>query len=241
MQVLRICDAAGAHIAEHAHDWPVLSLYVAGECTNDTTAGQTRLSSPSAVFYRAGDAHANAVGSCGFEQVQIEFDPEWLRLEALCDPDRPRHWLGGKAALAARTLSRLWNTPGLSEARLAAATRTFFRVASEAAASDPPPWIGEAVRLLDTEDPQSTAAIALRLGLTRPWLAEAYRRATGEGLGETLTRRRVEAAATLLRTTSHSGAEIAAATGFCDQSHMIRGFRKILGRTPSEVRAEWLA
>ena len=32
-------------------------------------------------------------------------------------------------------------------------------------------------------------------------------------------------------------ADIAAATGFCDQSHMNRGFREVMGRTPAQVRS----
>jgi AraC-like DNA-binding protein len=70
------------------------------------------------------------------------------------------------------------------------------------------------------------------------WLAEAYRKATGEGLGETVVRRRVEAAANWLRETDLPIAEVAAAAGFCDQSHMVRAFRKWLRRTPAKVRAE---
>ena len=62
--------------------------------------------------------------------------------------------------------------------------------------------------------------------------------ATGEGLHETLRRKRLERAALLLRNTDAPPADIALATGFCDQSHMIRGFRAVLGRTPLEVRAE---
>ena len=33
-------------------------------------------------------------------------------------------------------------------------------------------------------------------------------------------------------------AQVAAAAGFCDQSHMHRAFRGLVGRTPLEVRIE---
>jgi AraC family transcriptional regulator len=82
-----------------------------------------------------------------------------------------------------------------------------------------------------------TVDIARELGLNAAWLAQAYRAAAGEGLRETLQRRRVEKAVSLLDAGGAS-ADIAAATGFCDQSHMIRAFRRTLGRTPSQVRAE---
>jgi len=80
--------------------------------------------------------------------------------------------------------------------------------------------------------------IARRLDLHPAWLARAYRHATGEGLHETVRRRRVEQACILLRRSDRPLAEIALAAGFCDQSHMNRGFRATLGRTPAQVRAE---
>lgn len=63
----------------------------------------------------------------------------------------------------------------------------------------------------------------------------------GKGIGETMRRKRVERATSLLRCSDAPAAEIAVAAGFCDQSHMIRAFRGLIGRTPSQVRAEWQA
>jgi AraC-like DNA-binding protein len=68
------------------------------------------------------------------------------------------------------------------------------------------------------------------------WLGTAYRRAIGEGLTETAARLRVERAARLLRETDQTGADVAQEAGFCDQSHMNRTFRRLLGRLPSAVR-----
>jgi transcriptional regulator GlxA family with amidase domain len=55
---------------------------------------------------------------------------------------------------------------------------------------------------------------------------------------ETAARFRVERAARALRETDHACAYIAHEAGFCDQSHMNRTFRRLLGRAPSEVRAD---
>jgi transcriptional regulator GlxA family with amidase domain len=70
------------------------------------------------------------------------------------------------------------------------------------------------------------------------WFGEAYKRATGERLLETAARLCVEYAACMLRETDQSYAGIAAEAGFCDQSHMNRTFRRMLGRLPSEVRED---
>lgn len=239
---VRIIDGGNAHVPEHAHDGAVLSLYLAGEVRNRTDCGVVRIGSPAAIFYRAGDAHENSIGPAGFEQVQIEFDPAWLRAGKDIVGERPRSWIGGEVALAATSLARLWSSSGASEAELELATSQFFAQAMRAPLSrHPPPWVDIAARRLHSARPPSTGALAGELGLHAGWMAEAYRRAVGEGVAQTARRRRVEVAAGLLRTTAAPAAEIAATAGFCDQSHMIRAFRAVLGRTPAQVRAEWLS
>ena len=57
-------------------------------------------------------------------------------------------------------------------------------------------------------------------------------------MGETVRRRRVERATVQLRASTAPLADIAAECGFCDQSHMNRAFRAVLGRTPLDVRRE---
>jgi len=60
-------------------------------------------------------------------------------------------------------------------------------------------------------------------------------------LKDTASRLRVERAARLLRESDRGLADIAMATGFCDQSHMNRLFRRVLGRPPTEIRRDRLA
>ena len=78
--------------------------------------------------------------------------------------------------------------------------------------------------------------MAREAGRHPSWLGSAYRRATGEGLSDTAARLRIECAARLLRETDQACAAVAQEAGFCDQSHMIRTFRRVLGRLPSAVR-----
>jgi AraC family transcriptional regulator len=70
--------ANDAHVPEYAHDRPVLSIFVLGGYLNQTELGQRLIDGPSATLYRAGSAHGNTALSVGFEQIEIEFDPEWL-------------------------------------------------------------------------------------------------------------------------------------------------------------------
>jgi AraC family transcriptional regulator len=237
-RVVRIIDGAGAHVGEHAHDWPVLSIFVLGSYENRSTVGDRSISSPSAVFYRAGATHENRVGRNGYEQLQIEFDPQWLRLRT--DGLHPaHHWIGGRVAASARELASIWSSADASEAKVARATEDFLHRAMGDRDPNRPAWLTRVVQRLQSNRIPSTRMLARELGMHAGWLAEAYRSAMGEGLQETVRRRRVEVATGLLRHSAQPAADIAAAAGFCDQSHMIRAVRAVLGRTPTQIRAEW--
>jgi AraC family transcriptional regulator len=68
-------------------------------------------------------------------------------------------------------------------------------------------------------------------------LAREFRRAYGESVGEALHRVRVEHASRLLLEAPRSIADVAASTGFADQAHLTRVFRRATGVTPARYRA----
>ncbi|HEY1991251.1 MAG TPA: AraC family transcriptional regulator [Gammaproteobacteria bacterium] len=234
--VRRTIDRSGAEVPEHAHDWPLLSLFVMGSYSNRTELGERRIAGPSAVFYAAGAAHRNAAGSDGFEQIEIEFDPAWLRPARL--PAGPvLRWMGGRGGAEARALAKLCGQEA-SETRILSALRRFLETASLAPEAAHPHWLDAVTRSLRHDPALSVAELAQVAGLHPSWLGTAYRRAAGEGLLDAAARFRVEHATRLLRESALECSDIAATAGFCDQSHMIRTFRRVLGRLPTTVREE---
>lgn len=234
--VRRTIDRSHGRVPEHAHDWPLLSLFAIGAYSNQTELGEESISGPSAVLYAAGAAHRNIAGPEGFEQVEIEFDPAWLGGRRL--PDRPvSRWLGGRGGAAARALARLC-AGELSEMRLRLALQRFLETAPFESRARRPAWLEAVTRRLKHDPARRVAGMALEMGLHPSWLGTAYRRAAGEGLMEAAARFRVERAARLLRETEAPLASIALEAGFCDQSHMVRTFRRVLGRLPSAVRED---
>jgi len=238
VRVRRVVDRSHGETPEHAHDCPLLSLYVLGGYRNRTELGERDIAGPSAVLYRAGAAHRNRAGPSGFEQIEIEFDPAWLGAAAV--PDTPvSRWSGGDDATGA--LRRLClQRP--SEAALQRALQQFISQAGRSDERRPPAWLGLVDRRL-REDPGLTIhELAAEAERHPAWLGAAYARAAGEGIRAAATRLRIERAARLLRETDAAPAAIALQAGFCDQSHMIRAFRRTLGRTPTEIRADraWL-
>jgi len=234
--VRRTIDRSHARVREHAHDWPLLSLFVIGAYSNQTDIGEEFISGPSAVLYAAGAAHRNTAGPDGFEQIEIEFDPAWLRCLRL--PDGPVcRWIGGFGGAATQSLARVCGED-LTEKRLLVALGRFLEAPRFLSPSRRPDWLGHITRCLRHHPSRSVFELAGEVGLHPSWLGTAYRRATGEGLMDAVARFRVEHAARLLRETDLPPAYIAADAGFCDQSHMIRTFRRVLGRLPSAVRED---
>lgn len=234
--VRSVIDPSHVRVPEHAHDWPVLSLFVIGSYLNETEVGETFIAGPSAILYRAGARHRNTTWAVGFEQIEIEFDPAWLGTR-LAAPRPVTLWVGGQVGSEARDLARTCATESCEE-RLRAALQRFLSRTSPETARAPARWIGTMTHRLGEDTTLRVADLALEARRHPSWVGSAYRRATGERLQEAAARLRVERATCLLRETSQALSSIALEAGFCDQSHMNRSFRRVLGRSPAAVREE---
>jgi AraC-like DNA-binding protein len=84
-------------------------------------------------------------------------------------------------------------------------------------------------------DPPALQQIATELGLSRFQLVRAFRDAVGMPPYAWLAQHRVNRARELL-VSGHRPAQAAALTGFADQAHLTRWFRRVLGVTPGVFR-----
>lgn len=236
----RIMHPPSQRIETHGHDWPVLTIFRSGSYREHGDDGSIMFDGPSVVFQPAGAVHADEIGGEGLETLALTFDASWLSAAARLAAPVRTHWaLGGAVSAAARRLAEVWLDGNSSEAALRRQTSAFVILAygrGRVAPAPPPAWGKRVLAALDQG--ASTNALADSLARHPAWLARAYRSWRGEGIGETLRRRRVERATVRLRATSDALADVAAACGFCDQSHMNRAFRAVLGRTPLDVRCE---
>jgi AraC family transcriptional regulator len=234
---------AGRVVPGHVHANPYLALYVLGSYRDCGDRGEAPVNGPAALFFPAGSTHEMSIGNAGLATIIIEFELDALHREVsgIDGLKSPRFWLGGEVGRQARCLAHSW-LDGTPAPQQFARTTSFLDIALQSAPqSAAPRWIDELETFVDGEYRSPDAERwAEKIGVTRPWLARAYRCWRGEGLCEALRRRRVEAAAILLESSDKSLAEIAAAAGFCDQSHMNRAFKKHLGRTPAIARAAHL-
>ena len=237
-RVLRVVHPERQDIDEHRHDWAYIGLYTLGRYCEVHDGGEVDMAGPSAVFHPPGRPHADVIDDVGLETLTIEFDARWLRFHGFGGQfDRSRIWQGGSAALAARDLAAKLSNAAATESEIGRAASRFLQHALGSHQIRPPAWLETVVQSLRL-GVGSTAQLCRQLDLHPAWLARAYRYATGEGLHETTRRLRVERASALLRKSDMQLADVALASGFCDQSHMNRCFRALLGRSPLQLRNE---
>lgn len=235
--VSRVMHPPSQRISGHAHDWPVLAIYRLGGYREFGEDGEATFDGPSVVLQPAGVAHEDEIGVTGLETLAMTFDPAWLTPEARAALPQRTCWRpGGSIAAASRRLAQVWLSSHSNDALLRTETSSFLMAMLSAAPPVRPAWAGEVEFWLGDEAP--TSAIASDVGRHPAWLARAYRAWRGEGIGETVRRKRVERATIRLRQSTAPLADVAAEVGFCDQSHMNRAFRAVLGRTPLDVRRE---
>jgi transcriptional regulator GlxA family with amidase domain len=67
-------------------------------------------------------------------------------------------------------------------------------------------------------------------------LSRAFKISVGVSPGHYIAKRRVDLACKMMRTTGHALAQIAVACGLCDQPHLCKLFRRIVGMSPSAWR-----
>lgn len=104
-----------------------------------------------------------------------------------------------------------------------------------------PVWVNELKELIqdqiDTNLTLSLTELSESLAVNPAYVSRTFARYFDDlSFGEYIRKLRIEKAITLLESTQYNLAEIAYLTGFSDQSHFSRIFKKLMGQNPSEYR-----
>lgn len=100
-----------------------------------------------------------------------------------------------------------------------------------------PPWVKRVTEYLTTPGMRpSLRDLAKEVGVHPVSVARAFRRHYGCTIGEFVRINRIQAACEMLRHSRLTIGEIAHETGFADQSHFTRCFRKVMGVSPGEYK-----
>jgi AraC family transcriptional regulator len=220
----------------HCHADVGLSLVIAGNVEESTSATVHLARAGSLVTKPADCWHANVFGPRGAQLLQVaprnpadfaamsKFDYRWLEAPRLT-----------------RAMLQLWISP--AEA-LESAELVFWETISQLqpslgeAGARNGDWWSEALELLNAESSHavSVSDVARRVGVHPVHLARICRRKLGCSVREYLLQRRTLTAWRACEERNQSLSAIAARCGFADQAHMTRAFTRELGISPARMQ-----
>ena len=238
--------APGLRLEPHEHATASVAVVLRGGWDGELDRHFSTLQRGDTVLITpAGARHWNAFFPAETEVVVVELEPERNRLapeyrSLLSEPvTLHQRGLGGLASrLAAELRAPDAHSSLLSEGLALELLGTVARAADGERGSARPGWLDRAEE-------------CLRAGLCRGWtletlsreveveptrLVHAFRRHLDTTPADYLRHLRVDEARRLLLDTERPVADIALETGFTDQSHLTRVFRRSLGETPAAFR-----
>lgn len=242
-----------AFLEAHVHDRPTFAIILDGGFDLDFTSPAIRRahlpSPPGSIFTEpAGERHSNQVGSTGARVLVVQPDLEDAVLPTRCVAllNRINHFRDGQVSTAARHCARELVQPddltplaleGLALQMLADAAR----LGGDRRLPDhrsPPSWLNRAVELIHdcSRKTLRIQEVATAAGVHPAHLAEVFRTTYRMPIASYMRRVRIEWAADRLVHSREPVAQIAAATGFADQAHLTRWFKRTTGLTPAAYR-----
>jgi len=234
----------GLQIRTHTHDLARFNLLLHGGLAEGAALQERELRAGSLVYRAAGEPHRHAVPSGGATCFLVEMPAEWLERarERGAALDHPGLFRGGLIQhlayrLHGEFLQRDEVAPLAIEAILLGMVAEVSRRAARAERR-PPAWMEQARELLHGtfQERLTLTGIAEAVGVHPVHLARVFRECYGCTLGDYVRQLRLDFACQQMRTTEFSFSELALASGFYDQSHFCRLFKRHTGLTPVEYR-----
>lgn len=229
--------APGLRLEAHEHECACLHFVLAG-CYAETIDACEQLFGPGTVLYKpAGVRHSNRFPESGARTLRVELEPDFTGLLGE-RARRPQHALHPRLELVARSLhGELVAADELTPLALEGLARELLALLlRQTRAPRVDAGVAEdcAMRLRERfREPLRLDALALELGCERTALARAFRARFRVSMGEYVRGLRVTEVQRRLTRGGAPLAEIALQSGFADQSHCTRVFRRLTGATPA--------
>ncbi len=239
------CFTDAVTVPPHSHDQAHITLVLDGGC-EENYFGKTRTLTPLTVtYFHPGEMHALRVVSRQFRTFDIELNRDWLS-RLLEHPIAPTALLEGQSQSIAWLTTRFYKefreadevSPLAMEGLALEILADLARATKRATARKAPRWLGRVVEMVHDEfaRPISLADLAAAVAVHPAHLAQVFREHYHCSLGEFIRRIRIEQAVRRMADPEASLAEISLATGFSDQSHFSRLFKRTTGMTPAQFR-----
>jgi AraC family transcriptional regulator len=236
----------GTRLSRHEHEQPAVSLMLEGRHAQDYGArGVWECGALEAMIEPGGAVHRNHFPVPGRTFILAVETPLVRTFGSVARFfDAPRVVPGGGLRDAALALHRASRDAGaaaelLIEALAFELLAHVVRIGEGEAGRGAPRWLRAARDELHSDFNRgvSLSRVAERAGVHPVYLARAFRRFYGCSPGEYVRRLRIEFAARLLLTSDAPASRVALESGFSDQSHFTRAFKRHTGQTPARFRA----
>jgi AraC family transcriptional regulator len=232
----------GASLPRHYHEHAYFCLVRRGTYREEYSGGQRSCGPFTLAFHPPEEIHAEHFDNTEVRSFNVEITPSWLRgVAGTALLGRPFDSRGGSpVGLAMRLFDEFEHPDASSPLLVEGLTLELLGLCAREArtSSTAPRWLLQ-VRDRLTEDCTGTftlTGLAAQAGMHPRYLATAFRRHFGCSVGAHVRRRRVELACRQLTDSDAPLVEIALQTGFADQSHFTRTFKRQTGLTPAAYR-----
>ena len=230
-------------VPQHSHELGHFQLLLQGSYS-ETIAGNSVSPSPMTIsWHRPGLIHCDEIGTGGSRFFMVELKPEavsrfqeFARLPA-------DFYIRGNAlvSLASRLYAEFQNWDPFSDLTAEGITLemlAFLARSSINREKHPPIWLIRVIDKINAEylENLSNHDLAAEAGVHPIHLAAVFRQFFHQTIGEYLQNLRVRHAIDLLANRELSLADIANTSGFADQSHFTRVFKRRTGMTPGTFR-----
>lgn len=232
--------AEARYIPEHSHKLSYFTLVLGGHYEEGPRHHLAGYDPFTLIFNPAGVEHEGQIAAGGAKFFTVELEDSWI---AALDGRRLHYTTSDLNAgrglwLALRLRQEHASCTLTAESLMWELLAELARWNSDRVPNRPRWWgqVEEVVRLRFREN-FSFNSLAREAGIHPVHLARTYRRVEGRTLGEYVQALRVRYACKLLQDRALPLADVAIDSGFADQSHFTRMFRKFVGTTPARFRA----
>ncbi len=232
-------------VPAHSHGESHVTVVLEGVC-RETYLGRTRELAPMTVIYtNPCEPHAIRLPGKRFRTFDLELSNVWVARQ-LEHPIPPTALLDAQsnsvAWLAARLYKEFRLMDGLSplavEGLALEIVADLARAATRTKTKNAPHWLGRVVELIHDEFARSIplSELAATAGVHPSHLAEVFRDHYHCTPGEFIRQTRIKAAIRQMADPDLPLTDISLATGFSDQSHFSRVFKRQTGMSPGQYR-----
>ena len=236
---------AGYETPAHAHDRPLFCVVLDGSYEEVNSGRSHVCTSSTMLFHAAHEEHLERFGAAGGRSLIVEIEPSWY--------ERVRDAAPGGVSTAAceggalrRSGTRLYHEfLAGDESSALIIEGLMLEMAGEllrlrrTCETRPPRWLDGVRDYIHANYARriTLASIGRAANAHPVHVAQTFRRFHECTIGEYVRRLRLERACRQLAETEKPLSEIALETGFTDQSHFHRAFKRELGISPSAYRA----